>query len=173
MRLTRAVALPIGIGRRVYPQALTRLRDVTTLALPQIVDLEQYPIDRLDGPAGRALVERARTALHAVGACDLPGFLRPEATTAAVESALSLHGEAYRTDQTHDIEFSGLAPESLAEPTTRVACASARPKRARRSTPSQPTPRSAPCTSRTSCSASSAQRSRSSRSSAPTIRWAP
>ncbi len=87
---------------------------MTALALPQIVDLEQYPIDRLDQAAGRALVERARSALHAVGACDLPGFLRPEATTAAVESALSLHDAAYRTDQTHDIEFSGLAPESLA-----------------------------------------------------------
>ena len=87
---------------------------MTALSLPQIVDLDRYPIDRLGEPAGRALVEHARTALHAVGACDLPGFLRPEATTAAVESALSLHDQAYRTDQTHDIEFSGLAPESLA-----------------------------------------------------------
>ena len=87
---------------------------MTGLSLPQIVDLEQYPIDRFDAPEGRALVERAQAALHAFGACDLPGFLRPDATAAAVESALSLHGEAYRTDQTHDIEFSGLAPESLA-----------------------------------------------------------
>ena len=46
---------------------------MTALSLPQIVDLEQYPIDRLDEPAGGALIERARTALHAVGACDLPG----------------------------------------------------------------------------------------------------
>ena len=113
MWLTGVVALPICIADE-STQALGRLRDVTALALPQIVDLEQYPIDRLDQPAGRALVERARSALHAVGACDLPGFLRPEATTAAVESALSLHDAAYRTDQTHDIEFSGLAPESLA-----------------------------------------------------------
>jgi hypothetical protein len=87
---------------------------VTALSLPQIVDLDRYPIDRLDEPEGRRLVERARAALHAVGACDLPAFLRPEATAAAVESALSLHGEAFRTDQTHDIEFSGLPPESLA-----------------------------------------------------------
>jgi 2OG-Fe(II) oxygenase superfamily len=84
------------------------------VSLDQIVDLDCYPIHELDSPAGKALVRRARTALHAVGACDLPGFLRPEAITAAVDSALSVRAKAYRTEQTHDVEFSGLAPESLA-----------------------------------------------------------
>ena len=87
---------------------------MSRLSLEQIVDLDRYPIHELDGPEGQALVARARTALHAVGACDLPGFLRPAAITAAVESALSVRAKAYRTEQTHDIEFSGLAPESLA-----------------------------------------------------------
>jgi hypothetical protein len=91
------------------------------LPLSEIVDLERYPIDDLESDAGRALVERARTALHAVGACDLPGFLRPAAITAAVASALAVHDKAYRTEQTHDIEFSGLAPESLAEDDPRRA----------------------------------------------------
>jgi hypothetical protein len=86
---------------------------MTRLPLSEIVDLERYPIDDLESDAGRALVERARTALHAVGACDLPGFLRPEAIAAAVESALAVHDKAYRTEQTHDIEFSGLAADSL------------------------------------------------------------
>jgi hypothetical protein len=84
------------------------------LALHEIVDLDRYPIHRLDSPAGRALVAEARAALGGVGACDLPGFLRLEAITAAVESALSLRAGAYRTEQTHDVEFSGLPPESLA-----------------------------------------------------------
>ncbi len=83
------------------------------LALHQIVDLDRYPIDRLDEEGGRTLLERARAALRAVGACDLPGFLRPEAISAAVESAASVGHRAYRTEQTHDIEFSGLTPESL------------------------------------------------------------
>jgi hypothetical protein len=52
--------------------------------------------------------------LRAVGACDVPGFLRPEAITAAVASALSLRDKAYRTEQTHDIEFSGLPADALA-----------------------------------------------------------
>jgi hypothetical protein len=84
------------------------------LPLAEIVDLDRYPIDLLGDPAGTALIAHARTALHAVGACDLPGFLRPEAITAAVASALSVRAKAYRTEQTHDIEFSGLPPDSLA-----------------------------------------------------------
>jgi hypothetical protein len=86
---------------------------MTPLPLSEIVDLERYPIDDLEGEAGRALVERARSALRAVGACDLPGFLRPGAIDAAVASALAVQDRAYRTEQSHDIEFSGLPPESL------------------------------------------------------------
>jgi hypothetical protein len=81
--------------------------------LASIVDLDRYPIDQLERAEGSALVLRVRSALGAVGACDLPGFLRPEAFSAAVASALSVRGEAYRTDQTHDVEFSGLPLESL------------------------------------------------------------
>jgi hypothetical protein len=86
---------------------------MSQLSLGQIVDLERYPIHELDGPEGRALVGQARAALSAVGACDLPGFLRADAIAAAVESALSVRGKAFRTEQTHDIEFSGLPAESL------------------------------------------------------------
>ena len=87
---------------------------MSRLPLAEIVDLDRYPIHELDSDAGRALVEHARSALQAVGACDLRGFLRPEAIEAAVASALSVHDRAYRTEQTHDIEFSGLAAEALA-----------------------------------------------------------
>ena len=73
------------------------LRDMNRLST--IVDLERYPMDRLESAEGSALVLRVRSALGAVGACDLPGFLRPEAVSAAVASALSVRGEAYRTDQ--------------------------------------------------------------------------
>jgi len=84
------------------------------MSLSELVDLDRYPIHELDSPAGRALVGRARAALEEVGACDLPGFLRRDAIAAAVEDALAVRGEAYRTEQEHDIEFSGLDAESLA-----------------------------------------------------------
>ena len=87
---------------------------MSRLPLSEIVDLDRYPIDQLDSPAGEALVAEARAALTSVGACDLRGFLRPEAIDAAVASALSVRDKAYRTEQTHDIEFSGLAAEALA-----------------------------------------------------------
>jgi hypothetical protein len=82
--------------------------------LAEIVDLERYPIDALDTAPGRALVERARADLRAQGACDLRGFLRPDAVPAAVESARSLQDRSYRTEQTHDIEFSGVPADELA-----------------------------------------------------------
>ena len=56
---------------------------MSELPLGRIADLGRYPIDRLEDAEGIALVERAREALHAVGACDLPGFLLPEAVDAA------------------------------------------------------------------------------------------
>ncbi len=98
----------MGASRRA-----TTLRWMTPPALEQIVDLARYPIDRLGDPAGRALIAQARSALHEAGACDLPGFLLPDAIDAAVESALSVRGLAFRTEQTHDVEFSGLPEASL------------------------------------------------------------
>ncbi len=44
-----------------------------------LVDLDRYPVLDLDAPAGRTLVEDCRRALAATGACELPGFIRPEA----------------------------------------------------------------------------------------------
>jgi hypothetical protein len=45
----------------------------------QWIDLDRHPIDALDAPPGRALVDRCREQLRASGACELEGFLRPEA----------------------------------------------------------------------------------------------
>jgi hypothetical protein len=100
----------MGASRRA-----TTLPRMASPPLEQIVDLGRYPIDRLGDPAGCALVARARAGLREAGACDLPGFLLPAAIDAAVESALSVRGRAFRTEQTHDVEFSGLPAESLPE----------------------------------------------------------
>lgn len=47
--------------------------------LPEIVDLERYPIDRLDDPAAAALLETCRRQLGADGCVVLEGFVRPDA----------------------------------------------------------------------------------------------
>jgi hypothetical protein len=43
------------------------------------IDLDRYPITALAGARGRALVADCRAQVEATGACELPGFLRPEA----------------------------------------------------------------------------------------------
>jgi hypothetical protein len=45
--------------------------------VPDIVDLERYPLDRLDSAAGRALVARCRDALDREGLFNLDGFVFP------------------------------------------------------------------------------------------------
>ena len=49
------------------------------MALEDILNLERYPIDRLESPEGQAVVELAREGLDQYGCCCLPDFVRPEA----------------------------------------------------------------------------------------------
>jgi len=73
--------------------------------LVAIVDVERYPLDHLESPAGRALVDRCRAELAQVGACELRGFLRPEAVSRAVKEALELKPLAHRSVVTHTIDL--------------------------------------------------------------------
>jgi hypothetical protein len=75
------------------------------------IDTERYPIDNLESDAGRELVERCRQSLAELGACDLPGFLRPEAVDQIVAEISTWNAEPYRTETTHNIEFSGRESE--------------------------------------------------------------
>lgn len=59
------------------------------------IDLERYPIDRLDGAAGRALVEDCRARMAAAGACVLEGFVAPGKLAALVEQAEALAPRAH------------------------------------------------------------------------------
>ena len=59
-------------------------------ALAHAIDLERYPIDDLEGPAGRALLARCRDQLRSLGACELEGFLRGDAVAGAVRSVEGL-----------------------------------------------------------------------------------
>src|SRR5579871_1781157 len=79
--------------------------------LASIVDLDRYPLNELDGSSGRELVERCRTELVEVGACELRRFLRPEAVARAVEDAVALKPLAHRSVIAHTID---LQPATIA-----------------------------------------------------------
>jgi hypothetical protein len=67
---------------------------MTAVSAARFVDLDAYPILDLAG-AGRALVERCRSELTATGACELPGFLTPEATERMAKESETLVGTGH------------------------------------------------------------------------------
>jgi hypothetical protein len=74
-------------------------------SLQTIVDLDRYPIDQLDLPAGETLIRRCRQMLAETGACQLHGFVQPGATAQLVAEADGLRSSAHRTDDTHNVYF--------------------------------------------------------------------
>lgn len=56
----------------------------------ELIDVERYPVDRLEEPDGRALVEECRRQLAATGAAELPGFLRPDVVADLAREATGL-----------------------------------------------------------------------------------
>jgi hypothetical protein len=73
--------------------------------LADVIDLERYPIDRVESRAGKDMVDRCRRELAAVGASDLEGFLRPAAVAAVADWAMTAMPHAYRTDTEHNVYF--------------------------------------------------------------------
>jgi hypothetical protein len=59
------------------------------------IDLDRYPIDELESPRGRALVDRVRRDMADQVICALPGFLRPEAVARLVEESEALEPLSY------------------------------------------------------------------------------
>jgi len=62
-----------------------------------LIDLERYPILNLDGDDTLELTRHCRTQLDRTGACELPGFLKPEAVATLVREADSLAAQAYHS----------------------------------------------------------------------------
>ena len=79
-------------------------------AIADIVDLGRYPIAHLAAARARRLVEDCRRELAARGACQLPGFMRPEAVQAVVDEAGALGHLAHRTEAAHNVYFTEAAP---------------------------------------------------------------
>jgi hypothetical protein len=90
------------------------------------VDLDRYPINDLEGEAGRALVERCRADLARQGACDLPGFLTADAVQRIVADIPSWNAEPYRTETSHNIDFSGREEELAEDDPLRIQVRSAK-----------------------------------------------
>ncbi len=90
------------------------------------VDLERYPINDLDGAAGRPLVERCRADLAQLGACDLPGFLTGDVVERIVREIPTWNAASYRTETNHNIEFSGREDELAQDDPLRIQVRSAK-----------------------------------------------
>jgi hypothetical protein len=100
--------------------------DVRPAALADAIDLERYPIDDLDGLAARTVVGRCREQLGSLGACELEGFLRADAVTDAVRSVQGPGSLAFRTETTHNLEFTGREADVDADDPLRIQVRSAK-----------------------------------------------
>ena len=59
-----------------------------------VIDLDRYPIVRMDDPRRAALVERCRRDLTEGALCSVPGFIRPEAVTRMAAELAPHYGKA-------------------------------------------------------------------------------
>ena len=64
-----------------------------------LIDLDRYPIDRLESARGAAMVDAAAADLEREALALLPGFLRPQAIAAMVAEATPLVPRAHRRDR--------------------------------------------------------------------------
>ncbi len=68
------------------------------ISLADLVDLQRYPIDRLQQDAGRRLVADCQAALDSIGCIVLSDFITPAALTAMAAEARGLSGQAHFHD---------------------------------------------------------------------------
>src|SRR5262245_41113358 len=70
--------------------------DLAAMSPDRFVDLQRYPVDRLDRPEGKKLVAELREILELKGACRLPGFVKPEIAAFMAEEMEELSAQAGR-----------------------------------------------------------------------------
>lgn len=79
-------------------------------SLHGLVDLERYPINDLDSPAGMALLARCQADLRAQGACQLDGFLSDAGVAVLAAEAASLSDLTFRNEVEHNVYFEDIDP---------------------------------------------------------------
>ena len=72
--------------------------EVSTEEMNKLIDLDRYPIDRLDNKAGQLLVAQCRSDLDDCATAMLPKFVRQAAITKMAEEAENLVQVAHRYD---------------------------------------------------------------------------
>jgi hypothetical protein len=77
----------------------------------ELVDLDAYPLLDPDSPTRKAVIERAREQLDAIGAAELPGFLSPAGLAAALSDAIAVEPRSHRSGgpSTAYLEFPDLS----------------------------------------------------------------
>ena len=75
-----------------------------------LIDLERYPIDRLESAPGRELVNRCRADLTARGASQLQGFLAPDAVRRMTDEAAALADRTFTNAAEHNVYFEDIDP---------------------------------------------------------------
>lgn len=74
--------------------------------MEDVIDLERYPVDRPDSRGWRRLVDDCRSAFDRDGLFNLPGFVRPDALTGAIDELTPIFDRcAYVHARTHNIYF--------------------------------------------------------------------
>jgi len=71
---------------------------VSNPELNYFVNLEAYPIDRLDSEAGQDLLNRAHQMMKEATLVEFPGFLRSQAVVALAEELTALESNAHQID---------------------------------------------------------------------------
>ncbi len=70
--------------------------------LEPIVDLDRYPIHRLNNDERTELVHATRAELDQYGCCRISDFIRPEAIEIMLAEASSLHDQTFWAEQEHN-----------------------------------------------------------------------
>ena len=73
--------------------------EVSAKDMNKLIDLDRYPIDRLESKLGQRLVAQCRSALAACAAAILPSFVRQSAIQKMAKEAESLVQVAHRYDE--------------------------------------------------------------------------
>jgi len=70
--------------------------------LDAIVDLDRFPIHRIDSPERTELVAHTREQMDDVGCCRISDFIRPDAVESMRAEAVSLHDQTHWSEQDHN-----------------------------------------------------------------------